>query len=378
MKLLVEKARERTRIFAGTERGASSADRLQLDGRHVAYLLNTCFWASMRPEGGRPARGEFTIVDRTVPGGLRFTEPVIVSQESVVHLSPGLGSGLAAVDLSAEDMPQIWGVLEAAPPWQPVIHVIGPAHLAVSLDREVLGVIRGGEIQLVKSGPYSLANLVAPIIDRTDAAPSPDRLARVEQLFRILASVERNGQGGTVLVAPTGQNGWAEALRFRYTMDERSTGFARGRLGDLDDPAGEDGESAGRASSATRPSRPRSLLVDLSQRLLAQIAQLAAIDGAVVLGDDLSLVGFGASVTLPAEDFTLSHADAVSGLLGHGRPITSLPWSDEGGAGRFVRRYPDCLGFQVSRDGAICLFAWGGPDRRLVALTGVQDLLTEY
>lgn len=315
-----------------------------------------------------------------MPGGLRFNEPVILTQESLVRLAPALGAGLAAVDLSPEDMPQIWGLLEAAPLWQPVIRIVGPAHLVVSQDHEVLGLIRGSEAQLVKSGPYSLMTLVAGVLDRTDSAPSPDRFAKAEHLLKILASVQRHGQGGTVLVVPAGPAAWREALDFRHALDERSATFSRSRLDDVEEPSTEGTEAAATTGPPPSPrlSRSHSLLADLSQRLLIQIGQLTAAGGAVVLGGDLSLIGFGATITLPGEDFALSVVDAVTGLVSHGKPVASLVGGDQAGAARFVRRFPDCLGFVGTPEGGVNLFVWGGPDQRLLALVGLQDLLTEY
>ena len=72
MRLLAEKARERHQIYAGAERGATPDEPVEFAGHQLAYLLNTAFWASLRQEEGRPARGAMTVVDRTVPGGLRF------------------------------------------------------------------------------------------------------------------------------------------------------------------------------------------------------------------------------------------------------------------------------------------------------------------
>jgi hypothetical protein len=387
VKLLVEKARERQHIYAGTERGVSAADALQLDGRHLAYLLNTSFWASLRQEEGRPARGALTIADRAVPGGLRFSEPIIVTQESLVRLAPALGNALAAVELSQEGMPQVWGLLEAAPLWQPVIRMAGPASIVVSEDREVLGILRGSESYLVKGGPYSLLGMITAVLDQGGSTPSPDRQAKAEHLLRIVATMHRNGLDGTLLVVPRSGT-WPEAIRFRYTLDDRSTDLPRSRLADVEDSLTDHPELEKRPSGARaaevpgfllpRKSRSQSLLADLSQRLLVQIGHIAGSEGAVVLGHDLSLLGFGAEVTVPDAEATLSVADAVRGAVEHARPLASLAAGPDQLAARFVHHYPDCLAFVTSRAGTVTLLAWVPQGRPLTALTQVQHLLVEY
>jgi hypothetical protein len=120
------------------------------------------------------------------------------------------------------------------------------------------------------------------------------------------------------------------------------------------------------------------VLADLSQRLLVQIGHLAAADGAVVLGDDLSLYGFGAEVSVPETELVLSVADAISGAVEHGRPLASLGTGPQSVAARFVQQYPECLALVASHTGSVTLFAWAAQGRALTALTQVQDLLVEF
>lgn len=388
MKVLADKAKERERLYAGRERGPpSAADQLQLDPRHLAYILNTSFWASLRHEEGRPARGAMTIADRTVPGGLRFGEPIMVTQESIVRLAPALGQALAAVELSADGMPQIWGLLEAPPLWQPVFRIAGPGYLVVSQDKEVLGLIRGGETHLIKGGPYSLMNVVGSILDPSSKPPSPDVISRGEHLLKIAATLYRHGKEGTILVVPPGSGTWSDSVRIRYSLDARSASSTRARLEDLDEPSAERGDVRPRGSGSVpsgagflipMKTKPRSALSDLSHRLLVQIGQLSAAEGAVVLGNDLSIFGFGAEIEPSGEDCTLSVVDSVTGTVENGRSAASLGSSRHATAARFVHQFPDCLAFVSSREGSLMLLAWVTHGRPLTALTRLEDLLGEY
>jgi hypothetical protein len=328
-----------------------------------------------------------TIADRTMPGGLRFAEPVMVTQESLVRLSPALGSALAAVELSPDGMPQIWGLLEAAPLWQPVIRITGPATVVISADHEVLGMIRGAETHLVKPGPYSLLTMLTGVIDQAASAPSPDRLAKAEHLLKIFAAMQRTSHDATLLVVPARPGPWTESIHLRYPLEERSAELARSRVSDAEDALDDDNDPGGRPSGGRsrsgafllpRKSRSQSVLADLSQRLLVQIGHLAAADGAVVLGDDLSLYGFGAEVSVPETELVLSVADAISGAVEHGRPLATLGTGPQTVAARFVQQYPECLALVATHTGAVTLFAWAAQGRALTALTQVQDLLVEF
>jgi hypothetical protein len=328
------------------------------------------------------------VVDRTVPGGLRFGEPIMVTQESIVRLSPALGTALAAVELSTESMPQIWGLLEAAPLWQPVFRISGPGYIVVSQDKDVVGLIRGGETHLVRSGPYSLMTVVGSILDPSSSPPSPDLITKAEHLLKVVATMHRHGKGGTILVVPPTTGTWPDAVRIRYSLDVRSATLSRSRLEDLDESLGERPDLRLRAAAGPVPTAPgflipmktrsRSALADLSHRLLVQMGQLSAAEGAVVLGHDLSIFGFGAELEPSDADCTLSVVDAVTGAVEHGRSAASLGSGRHNIAARFVHQYPDCLAFVGSPEGTMTLFAWVAHGRPLAALTRLEDLLVEY
>jgi hypothetical protein len=325
-----------------------------------------------------------TVADRSVPGGLRFTEPVLVTQESLVRLSPALGATLAAVELSPDGMPQIWGLLEAPPLWQPVIRIVGPATLVISEDRQVIGLQRGAETHIVRNGPHSLMNLLSAVLDRTQGTSVADSLSCADHLVRVMASMHRTGHDGMILVVPNGSVAWQEAIHLRYTLDAQSSALPKSRLAELPPSRGEPAQrptGPPLSNSGPRPAlrpRPQTLLADLSQRLLAQIGRFAAADGAVVLGDDLSLHGFGAEVTVPATIGTLCAVDAVSGASEANLPLTALGPGLPALGARFVHYYPDCIALVAVAAGGVTVFAWAPDGHPLTALKHVQDLLVEY
>ena len=301
-----------------------------------------------------------------------------------MRLSPALGATLAAVELSQDGMPQIWGLLEAPPLWQPVIRIVGPATLVVSEDRQVIGLQRGAETHIVRGGPQSLMTLLSAVLDRSQAASLADGLSRADHLVRVIASLHRTGHDGMILVVPAESLAWQEAIHLRYAFDPQSSAFPKSRLAELPHSRPETGtRPPGFGPNNTGPrvapwSRPQTLLADLSQRLLAQIGRLAAADGAVVLGEDLSLYGFGADVTVPATVGPITAVDAVSGTTGTDLPLTAFGQGLAGQAANFVRRYPECIAIVASGAGNVTVFAWPQDDRPLTALRHVQELLVEY
>jgi hypothetical protein len=230
-------------------------------------------------------------------------------------------------------------------------------------------------------------NVVGSILDPSSSPPSPDVISRVEHLVRIAATLHRHGKGGTILVVPSTSGTWPDSVRIRYSLDARSASSTRARLEDLDESRAEQPDHGHRTSGSgqTGPgflipmkTKPRSALSDLSHRLLVQIGQLSAAEGAVVLGNDLSIFGFGADIEPAAEDCTLSVVDSVTGAVEHGRSAAALGSSRHNRAARFVHQFPDCLAFVSSPEGSLMLLAWVTHGRPLTALTRLEDLLVEY
>jgi DNA integrity scanning protein DisA with diadenylate cyclase activity len=107
---------------------------------------------------------------------------------------------------------------------------------------------------------------------------------------------------------------------------------------------------------------------------LNSVGELSAVDGAVVIDENLKLWGFGAKL-----NFEPAQLDVVrfSPLTNN---TSTIPLADLGGtrhqsAARFIRSYPTAMAFIASQDGNVTLFAWLAKEAKVIAIQHLQYLI---
>jgi hypothetical protein len=284
---------------------------------------------------------------------LPFSNPQPLTADNLRRLSGAAAfeRALVGVRLGAEDRFEIWGVVHSGERWLRalegschsfpalppalVINAIGPGNLTVGKGSLVVARLLGG--QLVMPMPSVLevdspdgedpeinrAFLTAHRRTRDQRGREwaridvglVDRIRR-RSAMRLISAMRQLNHGGTLIMLPTGLAGmrprWQEVLNLKYAFPEGPT---RRWLFNLivcliEALAKDCGERFGSAHQATwrdylATNDPEVRRADEAiTEAIRFLACLSAVDGAVVLGPPMELLGFGAEISgrLPPVD----------------------------------------------------------------------------
>ena len=155
------------------------------------------------------------------------------------------------------------------------------------------------------------------------------------------------GHGGMLIVTDRPES---PTLSYRYPILQRRLQRAMVRYWRA---AAEDGHGSSRVPPGQSPGTP-SLYEGLSVReYIAATAQLAGTDGAIVLGTDLSLHGFGALIdNVPVDEAGLGFIDGNDEIISRASIVKNKGVRHQS-ALSFVNREEGVVVFVVSQDGPI-------------------------
>ncbi len=385
-----------------------SDTQLELAQDLLGEALSVAFEASLTSEETRPTRFRLllTPADALPEGGapnqgvlrLRFEQSRAFQAEELRRLSPATPFETSLIGSHVEDGKlRIWGIAHSGPAWlgptwggrsvvptwthDPIIHVTGPGRLAVRCAGKLIGALEGsklvdalldvfdsqwlpamfaGEREIVRAEHAALqANTPSP------TAVEHSLIARVGQhmLRRAIQLVRGARHGGLILVLDTSAAAGAgrfDALRLKYrlVLDEPSHRYRTLLFAILESVAASTSKPSVGWPDFAQDSRLD--LENLEQavfELSRLIANLAGIDGAVVLDKRLGLLGYGAEVSaeLPAPARVWRALDTE----GEKRELDDIEnvGTRHRAAYRFVHDHPSGLAIVISHDGGVSIVA---------------------
>jgi hypothetical protein len=343
------------------------------------------------PEDGRPNEGILR---------LRFDPSRSLYADELRRLSPSVPFETALIGAHVEDdRLRIWGIAHSGPAWlapswggrsvvpnwthDPIIHATGPGQLAVRCAGSLVGGLERGVLINAQIDVFDSQWLPAlfarerEIVRAQHAAlqagtSSPTTVesslvGRVGQqmLRRAIQLVRGARHGGMIVVtdpaAPRGLDGLQ--LKYRFGQDEPSHRYRTLLFEILERVAASTSKaSVGWSDFATNGSAELERLEQSVFELSRLVANLTAVDGAVVLDKRLGLVGFGAVVSaeLPTP------AGVWRALDTEGREREAFDIENVGtrhrAAFRFVNDHPEGVAIVVSHDGGVSFVAKRGQE----------------
>jgi hypothetical protein len=279
------------------------------------------------PESGVPNQGVLR---------LRFDEKRPLTADELRRLAPSTPFETALIGANAEDGKlRIWGIAHSGPAWlaptsggrsvvpnwtyDPIIHVTGPGQLAVRCAGKLVGALeRGLMVDTVMDVfdsdwlPALFAGereeVRAEHAARQAKSPSPTMvehslvgLVGQHMLRRSIQLVRGARHGGMILAVAAGPDGSPPhglRLKYRFDQDEPSHRYRTLLFEILERVAATTTKPTVEWSDFALDASPELERLEHAVFELSRlIANLTAIDGAVVLDKRLGLLGFGAEVS---------------------------------------------------------------------------------
>lgn len=370
--------------------------------------LSAAFQASLTSEEGRPTRFRLLLTPmEALPENGAFNHGVLrlrldrsrpLHADELRRLAPAVPFETALIGAHVEEKKKlrIWGIAYSGPAWlaptwggrslvpnwtyDPIIHVTGPGQLAVRSAGKLVGAVERGvlvdtmmdvfdsvwlpamfaEVREVVRAEH--AALQAGSVSPTLVEHSLVGLVGQHMLRRAIQLVRGAHHGGMILVVDGGKGAPSSApaslrLKYRFGQDEPANRYRTLLFQILEAVAAATSkESVGWSDFASDPSENVEKLEQAIFEWSRVVANLAAIDGAVVLDKRFGLLGFGAEVSaeLPAPRVWRA-------LDEEGRERVPDDIENVGtrhrAAYRFVHDHPDGVAIVISHDGGVSFVA---------------------
>ena len=381
---------------------------LSLPSALLDDALSAAFQASLMAEEARSTRFRLllTAPEQLPDGGvpnhgvlrLSFDRSRPLNADELRRLAPAVPFETALIGACAEQGKlRIWGLAHSGPAWlapawggrsvvpnwtyDPIIHVTAPGQLAVRCAGQLIGALERGllvdaaldvfdsnwlpamfvrERQVIQAEHAALQTAVA-----SPTSVEHSLIGKVaQQMLRRAIQLVRGGRhGGLLLIVDThsdAKRAPLSGLRLKYSLaqDEPSHRYRTLLFQILEAVAATtEKESVGWLDFASNQS-PR--FEELEQAIFEQsrvLANLAAIDGALVLDKRFGILGFGAelSAELPTPDHVYRATD-TEGLVRQQEDVENVGTRHRA-AYRFVNDHPDGLAVVISQDGGVSFVA---------------------
>ena len=385
-----------------------SASRLALPMVLLEDALSVAFQASLLAEEARSTRFRLllTAPEQLPESGLpnqgvlrlSFDHSRPLNADELRRLAPAVPFETALIGAHPEQGKlRIWGVAHSGPAWlaptwggrsivpnwtyDPIIHVTGPGQLAVRCAGKLIGALERGllldaaldvfdsswlpalfarERQVIQE---EHAALQARVASPTSVEHSLIGKVAQQMLRRTIQLVRGARHGGLILIVDARGSGEATALhglRLKYSLaqDEPSQRYRTLLFQILEAVAATTAkETVGWLDFASNQSAHFEQLEQAVFEHSRVLANLTAIDGALVLDKRFAVLGFGAEVSaeLPTPRQVFRAVD-IEGQVRQAEDIENVGTRHRA-AYRFVNDHPDGLAVVVSQDGGVSFVA---------------------
>lgn len=369
--------------------------------------LSVAFQSSMTSEESRPTTFRLLLAPpERLPEGGRFNEGVLrlrfdhsrpFQADELRRLSPSTPFETSLIGAYPEDDKglRIWGLAHSGPAWlaptwggrsvvpnwsyDPIIHVTGPGRLAVRRAGKLIGALERGLLADAMMDVFDSQWLPALFAGereevraehaaRQAQTSSPtladnSLVARVGQhMVRRAIQLVRGARHGGLILTVDGAKGAAALagvrLKYHFHQDEPARRYRTLLFEILDGMAAATSKaSVGWSDFATDASQSLEKLEQAVFEMSRIIANLTAIDGAVVLDKQFGLLGFGAEVSseLPGPTQVWRALD-TEGRQREPDDVENVGTRHRA-AYRFVNEHPGRLAIVISHDGGVSFVA---------------------
>jgi hypothetical protein len=288
-----------------------------LTREQLSLLIEAAFWASLRSDEGRTTRVSVAVaVPGTFHDVLALATPVVYDEAQIAKLAPAVPRGGCLVVSVSSDGWHIWGFGRSRPASAldaVTIEVTEPGTVRVGVGPFQPYILLNGRSNPIIAGTgIDLAHFLQRVLRK--ALPAADILEsqaiwRESLVLAVLAkTIVADGHGGMLLIVPTETGPWRGSLSpFAYefaTPDSTIRDGIRRALSDMN----TQGELLQRLSQADVPADLKNLVTGAveqrawyGEREVQAVASLAGVDGAIVMTQDLRVLGCGATIAVAGD-----------------------------------------------------------------------------
>lgn len=288
----------------------------------LRHLLETAFDASLTFDEGRSSTMLLRFLVGSVPASVTaFAAPHELSVESLRRLSPAVGTSRASslVFTVVDGVPMIVGLdssSKASLQKSFAVRVIGPGRVDIEWASARLVTCRPDGVRYASDNDAFTGTFAAELTEALTAS------AAIPSLGVTVERIREAGHGGSIWILPSDTDVAHSALNVGYQMDLRA--------------APREDSEGGRLAH------------------LHLLADVASLDGAVLIDRDLNLVGFGVFMDVIT--------DATVEVFVPGGGFRTASGAEIGGgrhrsAAAFCRRHEQGIAVVISQDGGISVIA---------------------
>jgi hypothetical protein len=265
----------------------------------------------------------------------------------------------------------VWGITLTTRPCVKV-RALAPGRVVVKYGLENIAVLEPPDPHIVAGNLQSCMKQITSSI----AGTGGERPVLAAILLMIVDAVRRQGNGGTLIVGPHGQHDWIhEALRPKFLQAQTSPGLAD-ELSERETAAKSRGGSefeAAKEDPEIRAFLNGERVAETLWRKVSAIGQLSAVDGAVVVDDQLHLIDFGTKIVADEPRKYFEQEIEVEGETE--KPIDAVGGTRHRSAAAFVDCRHDAVAFVASHDGPLSLFVYDTEKKAVVRWRHLERLI---
>ena len=332
------------------------------DTNTIETIINAAFWASLRREEGYIPRISLAFLSpEQALNPLTFEQPLPLGPGILTRVAPAVERAGIHLGVWPDGIQLgVWGTTRTIPNLCFVLEVAAPGLLVIKHHSvgELgkfgnVAVLEGDQVKVVDertSGVYRYPQvLTSPRASDLPMATVPS----VSVLVQLAVSMRAHGRGGSLLVVPAHSGSWRESIIWPMPYPV-SPPFSE--LADL--------------SRVSAEGARRHPWQEAFGRTIDAVAGLTAVDGAVVLNDQLELLGFGAKIARrrgwdPVGQVTVT--EPINGGMAELIHPEQLGGTRHLSAAQFVQDQRDAVALVASQDGRFTVFEWSEHEKMVHA-----------
>jgi len=336
----------------------------------IETIIDATFWASLRREEGQSPKISLAFFPHEqVLQPLIFERPLSLTPAVLTKLGPAVERPGIHLGVWRDQRGElhVWGATRNVPSFCFVLEVIEPGLLVIKHRRmdgfgkfANVAVLKGDQVKVVDEQGASLPDCPALLKALLPFTSPGSWDHKFNLLVQLAASMRAHGHGGSLLVVPTGTEGWRQSIvhPILYSVTPPFAALTELMRKEVDQT------NEGALTAAVR-------------RAVDTVAGLTAVDGATIINDQYEVLAFGAKIRRPEGSPPVEQMVVTEPIVGD-RPVVVQP-AQHGGtrhlsAAQFVQDQRDALALVASQDGRFTVFAWS-PCEEMVHAHRVDTLL---